>query len=154
MKICIHCNNLQPLDSFYAHSGMVDGHLNSCKKCQRARITTNRLRRISHYKEYDRQRANRPDRVAARKAYAKTTVGKAAFARARARWEKNNPEKRTAQVTLGNAVRDRKIKKPRTCPQCGATGRIHGHHEDYSQPLKVEWLCAKCHVCRHAGATV
>ena len=26
---------------------------------------------------------------------------------------------------------------------------LHGHHEDYSQPLEVVWLCAPCHGLRH-----
>lgn len=49
------------------------------------------------------------------------------------------------------AVR-RGILIPEPCEVCGATGimedgkrRVHGHHDDYSEPLSVRWLCQKHH---------
>jgi hypothetical protein len=32
--------------------------------------------------------------------------------------------------------------------RCGEP-KVHAHHEDYSRPLDVTWLCQKCHVQRH-----
>lgn len=37
---------------------------------------------------------------------------------------------------------------PQPCARCGATP-FGAHHEDYSKPLEVVWLCKKCHVARH-----
>jgi ribosomal protein S27AE len=34
------------------------------------------------------------------------------------------------------------------CSRCGAA-KTHAHHEDYSKPLDVVWLCARCHIQRH-----
>lgn len=31
------------------------------------------------------------------------------------------------------------------CEICGKEGKTHGHHQDYSQPLTVNWLCQRCH---------
>jgi len=64
------------------------------------------------------------------------------------RWINNNPEKRKAINAANNAVRDGiLIRQP--CEGCGATERIHKHHDDYSKPLEVRWLCAKCHHAEH-----
>jgi hypothetical protein len=38
---------------------------------------------------------------------------------------------------------------PGPCAQCGSTEQIHAHHEDYSRPLDVAWLCMPCHKAVH-----
>jgi hypothetical protein len=58
-----------------------------------------------------------------------------------------NPEKKKAQEILNNAVRDGRVIRPDTC-SCGRP-RPDGHHEDYSKPLMVTWLCRKCHMELH-----
>jgi len=32
--------------------------------------------------------------------------------------------------------------------ECGATN-VHAHHDDYSRPLDVRWLCPRCHAIAH-----
>ena len=31
------------------------------------------------------------------------------------------------------------------CELCGTTIKVDSHHEDYSKPLDVRWLCESCH---------
>ncbi|MCA2656375.1 hypothetical protein [Microcystis sp. M061S2] len=44
------------------------------------------------------------------------------------------------------------LKEP--CSICKSTERIQAHHEDYSKPLNIIWLCEKCHRKEHANPTV
>lgn len=38
---------------------------------------------------------------------------------------------------------------PQPCQRCGDAVGVHAHHDDYSQPLAVMWLCPKHHRERH-----
>jgi hypothetical protein len=38
------------------------------------------------------------------------------------------------------------------CEVCGAK-KVHAHHDDYSRPLDVRWLCPEHHREHHAKAT-
>lgn len=37
------------------------------------------------------------------------------------------------------------------CEVCGEP-KTQAHHEDYTKPLEVQWLCVSCHRARHAAA--
>jgi hypothetical protein len=53
-----------------------------------------------------------------------------------------------ARAILQYAVTIGKIDKPSQCSMCHAElpkRKIHGHHEDYSEPLEVIWVCSPCH---------
>ena len=66
----------------------------------------------------------------------------------RARYERDKP-KRRAQWTARNAVRDGRLLRG-ACEVCGAE-KVHAHHDDYSKPLEVRWLCPKHHAANHAS---
>lgn len=67
--------------------------------------------------------------------------------------------KEKARIKLRYAITRGKI-KPQPCEVCGKlpilkNGQrgIHGHHDDYSKPLKVRWLCGKHHAEWHKHNT-
>ena len=144
-KQCFKCEQVKPLDEFYQDGRMLDGFLNKCKQCTRLDVKKNRKKKLEQYKEYDRERAMRPNRVAARKEYAASERGKAIQRLAHKKSRERFPEKFKARYVLNNAIRDGKIVRPLMC-RCGSTGRIEAHHIDYSKPLEVIWLCKPCHV--------
>lgn len=110
-------------------------------------VRKNRDENIEYYLAYDRGRAAREDRVQARKLYAKTEAGKAVARQANAEWCARNMHKRVAQWALGSAKRDGIITSE-PCQVCG-NPNSQGHHEDYSKPLEVIWLCPKHHAGLH-----
>ena len=57
-----------------------------------------------------------------------------------------------ARLSVMRAVADGSLVKG-PCSVCGITRNVHGHHEDYAEPLNVQWLCAAHHAARH-GARV
>lgn len=53
--------------------------------------------------------------------------------------------------TIAN-VYEKRGQLPRLpCEACGSN-EAEKHHEDYSKPLDVRWLCRKCHMAEHAAA--
>lgn len=62
-----------------------------------------------------------------------------------------HPEKALVHDITRRALRNGQLVR-QACERCGATERIHAHHEDYSRPLDVTWLCDSCHRKAH-GAT-
>lgn len=135
MKVCFKCGEEKALPDFYRHKQMKDGHLNKCIECTKADVRLHR-RENDSVREYDRCRSRLPHRVAARAETSKA-------------WRERHPDRYKAQTAVNNAVRDgRLVRLP--CEGCGDE-RSHGHHEDYSRPLDVVWLCARCHARHHAG---
>ena len=43
------------------------------------------------------------------------------------------------------AIRRGELVRPVCCEQCGKTGRIEAAHFNYTEKLRVRWLCASCH---------
>ena len=145
MKVCRECNKEKPLSDFYKHSRMADGHLNKCIECVKSRVTKHREANLERLREYDKQRAKLPNRVQARKEYVQTEAGKEARRKAGAAYQKRYPMKYAAHVITANAIRDGKLTKAKKCSVCDSSKKIEGHHDDYTKPLEVRWLCEKCH---------
>jgi len=134
LKQCFECLETLQLEEFYRHKGMADGHLNKCKKCVKKGVLEHRNRNIEKIRAYDKQRSKTPERMYRNKV--RSSV-----------WRRENNGKYKAHYLLNNAVRDGRIKRE-PCEICGYE-KSHGHHEDYSKPLDVVWLCAVHHSAAH-----
>jgi hypothetical protein len=61
-------------------------------------------------------------------------------------------EQKEARSKLHAAVHSGFLTRPDECSECGArpvhwsgSSQIQAHHDDYTKPLKVRWLCPSCH---------
>ena len=141
MKTCFKCKIKKPLSEFYRHSQMADGYLNKCKECAKLDVRTHR-RQNEHVRQADRERhaqkSTDPVYLQKRRDY-------------QLEYMNDHPEAKAAHRALNIAVRWGRIKK-QPCSNCGSTENLHAHHEDYSKPLDVIWLCCLCHRREHGGA--
>jgi hypothetical protein len=87
---------------------------------------------------------------------------------AKVRYKKRHPERRRAsqnrRMTRPEVKRKRDVRclvyyaiktgvlTPAVC-KCGST-KTEAHHEDYSKPLDVDWVCRKCHQKIHGNSKV
>jgi hypothetical protein len=143
LKVCVDCCQPKERSAFYRNSTNADGRFKWCKDCHKIRL----IPRMEAIRAYDRQRGQLPERKRIVLARAPKYKGKP-YRQIKA-MRASHPEAAAARAALGNAVRDGRIVKPLVCEGCGAGGKLHGHHEDYSKPLEVDWLCSKCHGARH-----
>jgi hypothetical protein len=70
--------------------------------------------------------------------------------RSTAAWQKRNREKTRAHDRVRYALKTGKLVKgpcERANEHC--RGKIHAHHDDYTKPLEVRWLCGHHHRAEH-----
>lgn len=123
-----------------------------CKRCKTrerqarswARKTPEQRREViarrdrDRQRERDRERQRHPARAAQNKASAK-------------RWADNHPEARRAHSRVAWALRSGQLERG-PCEQEATgecSGLVHAHHDDYSKPLDVRWLCSVHHAKEH-----
>lgn len=76
---------------------------------------------------------------------AKTTPEMKAAAAKAAR--KKYPERARARNKVARAIQTGALVRPSACARCGVACKPEASHDDYADPLSVEWLCKPCH-CR------
>lgn len=147
-KRCSQCGEYKPTTEFYRRVSSKDGLQGKCKPCSAdyQRHYKNSPRGRDTVKRYTDGEKGRETR----KRYALSSKGAGIARSASKKWSQSNPEKRAAHRALAHAVEAGICRKPDSCEQCGHAGMPHGHHEDYSRPLSVRWLCPRCHMGHHA----
>ena len=146
-KTCFKCLIKLPLEAFYKHAQMGDGHLNKCIACTKKDVNAHRQANLEKVRAYDRLRGGVPHRVEARRDYAKTENAKLSHAKSLQKQRILHPQKRIARQALSNAIRDGRVARL-PCLICGHE-TVEGHHPDYDRPLDVVWLCPPHHSATH-----
>lgn len=135
-KRCFKCGHVFPIGDFYSHPMMADGHLGKCKTCTKKDVKVRYVDKHEVIREYDKGRNQRPERKASKL----TTQQK---------FRKNHPDKYRSRQAVENAIRDGRLVRL-SCEVCG-DAKSEAHHEDYSKPLDVKWLCLKHHRQAHGA---
>lgn len=132
-KWCNKCKDYKPIGEFYEHPEMAGGRLNKCKTCAKKDSRENYRSNLDRCRKYEKTRVRPPGYST----------------RASRLHRQKNPEKYKARTAVNNALRDGRLKKE-PC-RCGEV-KVQAHHDDYSKPLDVRWVCRRCHwVEEHGG---
>ena len=131
MKTCSICGKAKPADEFYPTRPQ-------CKECKKER--SRRWAKENVEKKRSSRRRWREENVEKARAH-----GREEYRRKRQRGTvpPGDPAKKKAQSMASS------LPRPSHCSKCGTEGPVDGHHEDYSRPLDVIWLCRRCHSRQH-----
>jgi hypothetical protein len=142
---CQKCQTEKPDTEFYKSSRT------ECKECTKARVKK-RAQENPTVQVYDRERAKLPHRRANAKRVQQRWLKEFGFEKTRTA-RANSPEAYKARTAVSNALRGGKYRTPKIfkgpCVVCGTTEKITAHHDDYSRPLDVVWVCAQHHADLH-----
>jgi len=128
-KWCNGCKQTKVRDEFHDDRTKPDGKCSQCKKCRSISFGRYRENNLEKRAEnYKRWAENNRDKVAAYDAKSR----------------KLRPERHRVRGDVKTAILQGKLVRPDHCEDCGGTP-VHSHHDDYSKPLEVRWLCPKCH---------
>lgn len=119
MKTCTTCFETKPLASYYKHPKGAGGYRSQCKDCY----------------------------AGMRQRYRQTAQGKAVVRSCDVRYAALYPEKIIARNAINNAIAHGH-RVPQPCEQCGKE-KAQAHHDDYTKPLEVRWLCTQHHAEHH-----
>lgn len=176
-KICNHCKKKKNLNNFCKNKRCIDGYNVICKECSKEyhrKWSSKNKEKLSNYmvkyrqehkdeiqkwwEDYYKKNKNRiyakkrewmishPEEV---KKYQKDYYNRHTerAKESSSKWIEKNKEKRAAHMEVLYALR-RGIMSRQPCEVCGAE-KAEAHHDDYSKPLEVRWLCHKCHIRSH-----
>ena len=154
-KECTKCGATKPLEEFVLDRRRKNERQGRCKECAKQTSKEwrerNRERKFANDKRWQEEN---PERVAElRKHWRAKNPNR--YQDQGARHRKKNPDKARARAIVLTAVHDGRLLKPDHCEDCGQAPRrqdLPGHHEDYSKPYDVEWLCRTCHRKRPEAA--
>ena len=131
VKRCTKCGHLKPLTAFSPAKGYRGGRDAQCRACRAAYMREWRRRNLEHARAKARlQNRKRRDYFTA---YYRTPGYRF---------------KHAVRNVSYWAVEAGLLPRKDRCEHCGAGGkgaRLHRHHPDYSDPLRIVWLCTQCH---------
>src|SRR5208283_2042787 len=127
------CKLPKPLTEFHKCCSSYDGLQKYCKECK-SNVNI----------EYMKTEVGKEVKSKSDKKYKKSELGKKSIDKDRKRYRQIYPNKYKAHMIVGTALRNGTLIR-KSCEISSCTGKAEAHHDDYSKPLDVRWLCRKDH---------
>ena len=118
MKVCSICGVEKPWADYHKDRKTKSGYEHRCKECNLKR----------------------------RKEYGQRPESKILAASSMSEYRRKNKAKVQARNKVHYHIKVGNMTRPTQCKNCQSVGHVEAHHEDYSKPLDVIWLCKPCHV--------
>ena len=136
-KRCRKCGERGP---FYKAKSSTDGMMSMCVSCH--------LAVVKKWSTSEHGKKMRDDSI---KKHKSGPDGRKRQARTMAKHRARNPEKAKARNAIASAISSGAMERPTRCSvnNSNCHGEIQAHHEDYSRPLDVIWLCRFHHLEVH-----
>jgi rubredoxin len=131
-RTCRTCGEPKPLEEMTKNKKGLHGRAKVCKMCT-ATYMRNWTKTRDLYENKRRWRMGNRESVR----------------ESSRRWREKNIDKALVQQVLNAAVKKGTVIRPKKCSGCNGTCKPQGHHDDYSNPLDVRWLCPRCHRAHH-----
>lgn len=132
-KLCNSCKTVKDWSEYFLRPTGRPRAL--CKVCYTQRRVAHRKKHAERYRQYNRDEKKARSKELSKRAMDRYHTDEVYRTKVRARAYVNS------HIRRGKLTR-----KP--CESCG-DARSQGHHNDYSKPLEVRWLCAACHTKEH-----
>jgi len=126
---CSSCGEEKPLEEFHRNRGKPAGRSDMCRSCRSIYDRTQNAKpeRIEKFKQYRQEESTMMrNRERSRQAYI------------------NCPEAYKAKALVSRLISLGLIERE-PCQVCASEEDIHAHHDDYSRPLEIIWLCRAHH---------
>jgi hypothetical protein len=150
-KTCSKCGKKKKLEDFYKRPTGRLGVTAHCKKCDNVRSRANYRKNPyeCNQKAKEHNRKNPEQKKRQHKRYYEKHKDKINAKIA----ERNRkyPKRAKAISIVRSALMKGTLVRPSQCSKCDNKKNIQAHHEDYSKPLEIIWLCASCHAGLHWG---
>lgn len=119
-KRCCMCKRNLPVGEFNYARSNYDGLASHCRECGREY-------KLQHYEQYYGEYYERSRQ-----------------------YRREKPERHRAYSIVEEAIKNGELIRPDVCSKCGKNDDIVAHHDNYSRPLDVVWLCISCDRQLHA----
>lgn len=139
MKKCTGCSTIKNDTEFYKDNRNISGLYSICKRCHRYKYKESIKKWRKKYPEKNRK--------ISRDSYKKNRIS---VLEKMSKYQKDNPDVANSHTKVYLAIKNGLMVRPNKCSICGLKVKIDGHHNDYSKPLEVEWVCRVCHKDIHS----